>query len=198
MKKRVYFEKLLEMKYISHLDLVRFLERLFKISEVKLEYTKGFHPRPKMSFGNPISIGEEAYSEPFDVELAEELDDETIMNRLNSKAPRGFKVIKVETPITKGSIVKDFNGIEYEMIFEKVEEKEKFEKLLNQEEIIEEKEKKGKIKRRNLKEKLVSYTFNEVGVDLILDNISPNAYLRMANIDDVSNIVIKRLRYLNI
>lgn len=198
MKKRVYFEKLLEMKYISHLDLVRFLERLFKISEVKLEYTKGFHPRPKMSFGNPISIGEEAYSEPFDVELAEELDDETIMNRLNSKAPRGFKVIKVETPITKGSIVKDFNGIEYEMIFEKVEEKEKFEKLLNQEEIIEEKKKKGKIKRRNLKEKLVSYTFNEVGVDLILDNISPNAYLRMANIDDVSNIVIKRLRYLNI
>ncbi len=71
MIKRLFFEKSGEMQYLSHRDFLRFLERLFKIAGVPILYSKGFHPRPRMSFGSPISIGEEAFYEPFDLHLKE-------------------------------------------------------------------------------------------------------------------------------
>ncbi len=197
MKKRVYFEKLEEMKYISNLDLLRFLERLFKITNIKLEYSKGFNPRPKISFGNPISIGEEAYYEPFDIDLVEDMDSDEILNRLNAKVPKGFKVLQVEDRVTKGSITKDFSAIEYNIVFEENNDKNLFESLLNQKEILEKKEKRGKVKERNLKEKVVSYGIDGNKISLILDNISPNAYFRMVDID-MSKVIIRRMRYVNI
>ncbi len=197
MKKRVYFEKLEEMKYISNLDLLRFLERLFKITNIKLEYSKGFNPRPKISFGNPISIGEEAYYEPFDIDLVEDMDSDEILNRLNAKVPKGFKVLQVEDRVTKGSITKDFSAIEYNIVFEENKDKNLFESLLNQKEILEKKEKRGKVKERNLKEKVVSYGIDGNKISLILDNISPNAYFRMVDID-MSKVIIRRMRYVNI
>ncbi len=196
MKKRVYFEKLEEMKYISNLDLLRFLERLFKITNIKLEYSNGFNPRPKISFGNPISIGEEAYYEPFDIDLAEDMENEEILRRLNGKVPKGFKILEVEDRVSKGSIIKDFSAIEYDIIFEEASDKEIFITLLNQDEIIEKKEKKGKIKERNLKEKVVSFGINEDTIKLVLENVSPNAYFRMVDID-MSKVTIRRIKYVN-
>lgn len=116
MRKRIYFEKKGEMKYISNFDLARFLERLFKISGVSIEYTEGFSPRPKMSFGNPLSIGEEANFEPFDVSLLGNDDNEKIKEKLNSKVPRGFKILMVEDIDRKSVIVDDFGAIEYEIL----------------------------------------------------------------------------------
>lgn len=197
MKKRVYFEKLEEMKYISNLDLLRFLERLFKITSIKLEYSNGFNPRPKISFGNPISIGEEAYYEPFDIDLKEDMENEEILKRLNEKAPKGFKVLHVEERVSKGSIIKDFDGIEYDILFETEEDKTTFLNLLNQEEIIEIKEKKGRIKERNLKEKVVSFGIDKNVVKLILENVSPNAYFRMVDIE-MSKVTIRRIKYVNL
>lgn len=197
MKKRVYFEKLEEMKYISNLDLLRFLERLFKITSIKLEYSNGFNPRPKISFGNPISIGEEAYYEPFDIDLKEDMENEEILKRLNEKAPKGFKILHVEERVSKGSIIKDFDGIEYDILFETEEDKTTFLNLLNQEEIIEIKEKKGRIKERNLKEKVVSFGIDKNVVKLILENVSPNAYFRMVDIE-MSKVTIRRIKYVNL
>ena len=84
MKKRVYFDKYEDMRFISHLDLIRFLERLFKKTNLPIKYSNGFHPRPKMSFGNPISLGTEAFGEIMDIELEEDLSDAEVLRRLNS------------------------------------------------------------------------------------------------------------------
>lgn len=197
MRKRIYFEKKGEMKYISNFDLARFLERLFKISGVSIEYTEGFSPRPKMSFGNPLSIGEEANFEPFDVSLLGNDDNEKIKEKLNSKVPRGFKILMVEDIDRKSVIVDDFGAIEYEILFEDSASKESFVELLNRDEIIEEKkDKKGRIKRRNLKEKVVSWSSFGGGLNIVFENISPNAYFRMLELD-MTKIIIKRLRYVN-
>lgn len=198
MRKRIYFEKKGEMKYISNFDLARFLERLFKISGVPIEYTEGFSPRPKMSFGNPLSIGEEANFEPFDVSLLGNDDNEKIKEKLNSKVPRGFKILMVEDIDRKSAIVDDFGAIEYEILFEDSADRGIFVELINRDEIIEEKkDKKGRIKRRNLKEKVVSWSFFGEGLNIVLENISPNAYFRMLELD-MTKIIIKRLRYVNI
>ncbi|MGL5577896.1 MAG: TIGR03936 family radical SAM-associated protein, partial [Fusobacteriaceae bacterium] len=78
MKKRVYFNKIQEMKFISHLDLLRFFERVIIKSGIPVKYSQGFHPRPKLSFGNPVSLGTEAYNEIMEMELEREMENDEI------------------------------------------------------------------------------------------------------------------------
>lgn len=193
MKKRVYFDKFGEMKFISHLDLLRFFDRLLKKSQIPVKYSQGFHPRPKMSFGSPISLGTEAYNELMDFELEEPMSNEEVFNRLNSSNVVGFRVNKVEDVIGKASIMEEYTIMVYEV---ESEEKiiEKLETLLNQDEIVEVKEKKGKIATRNLKERIKHFerVGNKIAMEII--NTSPNSYLDLAGIEQ-QDVRIKRLGY---
>ena len=144
MKKRVYFDKCGEMKFISHLDLLRFFERLLAKSDIPVKYSEGFHPRPKMSFGNPISLGTEAYNEVMDFETDEEISNDEVLRRLNENAVLGFKVHKVEEVPRKSSIMEEFKDVIYEISGE-TQDMDKVEELLNRDEIIQLKEKRGKV-----------------------------------------------------
>lgn len=193
MKKRVYFDKFGEMKFISHLDLLRFFDRLLKKSQIPVKYSQGFHPRPKMSFGSPISLGTEAYNELMDFELEEPMSNEEVFNRLNSSNVVGFRVNKVEDVIGKASIMEEYTIMVYEVESEE-EIIEKLETLLNQDEIVEVKEKKGKIATRNLKERIKHFerVGNKIAMEII--NTSPNSYLDLAGIEQ-QDVRIKRLGY---
>ena len=197
MIKRLFFEKSGEMQYLSHRDFLRFLERLFKIAGVPILYSKGFHPRPRMSFGSPISIGEEAFYEPFDLDLKENIDNIELINKLNSKSPKGFKIFEAYDIDGKTSIVSSFNALLYQIEFDKTNEKQLFIDLLNNEKIIETRIKNGIKKCRDLKVNLVSLKDFGDYVEIILNNISPNAFIRMIELDQ-KYIKIKRIKYLNI
>ena len=54
--------------YISHLDLVRVFHRAFKRAGIKLEYSKGFNPHPKMVFAQLLSLGFTCLREFFEFE----------------------------------------------------------------------------------------------------------------------------------
>lgn len=192
MRKRIYFNKVSDMKYISHLDLIRFLERIFKRAHIDIKYSQGFHPRPKMSFLNPISLGTEAYNEPMEIELNEEISNEDLKNRINNIKILGFCVTDVEDTVTK-TFTEDFSSINYSIKGSKYDI-DKLEKLLHQNEIIEEKEKNGKITRRNLKERLVSFEKNDDELFITLINMSPNAFLLLLDIT-FQSVNIKRLGY---
>lgn len=197
MKKRVYFEKKEDMKYLSHLDFLRFLERLFKIADIPLVYSNGFNPRPKLSFGSPISIGEEVFYEPFDIELSTDINDDILVKNLNYKAPKGFNILKSETIDGKTSISSSFNATEFILEFELLEKKNMFINLLINGDLLEKKIKNGVTKLRDLRLNLVSWKENENSINLVLNNISPNAFLRMVDLNQ-ENIKIKRIKYLNI
>lgn len=197
MFKRLYFEKSGEMQYLSHRDFLRFLERLFKVSGIPVLYSRGFHPRPKMSFGSPISIGEEAFYEPFDLELKDTLENNELLEKLNSKAPKGFKILEAYDIDGRTSIVSSFSSCSYEIEFEKEEQMNLIFEILKKESIIEERIKDGVKKIRDLKVNVVSFEAKENRINLILNNISPNAFMRMANLDQ-KFIKIKRIKYLNI
>ena len=197
MIKRLFFEKSGEMQYLSHRDFLRFLERLFKIAGVPILYSKGFHPRPRMSFGSPISIGEEAFYEPFDLHLKINLDNVELINKLNSKSPKGFKIFESCDIDGRTSIVSSFNALLYHIECDKSNEKELFINLLNNEKIIETRIKNGIKKCRDLKVNLVSLKDFGDYVEIILNNISPNAFIRMVELDQ-KYIKIKRIKYLNI
>jgi radical SAM-linked protein len=193
MKKRVYFDKFGEMKFISHLDLLRFFDRLLKKSQIPVKYSQGFHPRPKMSFGSPISLGTEAYNELMDFELETPMSNEEVFDRLNSSNVVGFRVNKVEDVIGKASIMKEYTIMVYEIESEE-EIITKLETLLNQEEIVEVKEKKGKVTTRNLKERIKSFRREGDMIEMEIINTSPNSYLDLAGIEQ-QDVKIKRLGY---
>lgn len=193
MKKRVYFDKFGEMKFISHLDLLRFFDRLLKKSQIPVKYSQGFHPRPKMSFGSPISLGTEAYNELMDFELETPMSNEEVFDRLNSSNVVGFRVNKVEDVIGKASIMEEYTIMVYEIESEE-EIITKLETLLNQEEIVEVKEKKGKVTTRNLKERIKSFRREGNMIEMEIINTSPNSYLDLAGIEQ-QDVKIKRLGY---
>lgn len=193
MKKRVFFDKYEEMRFISHLDLLRFLERLFQKVNLPIKYSNGFHPRPKMSFGNPISLGTEAFGEIMDIELEEELSVEEVLKRLNSTEILGFHVTRVEDLSEKGNITEEYP---YTLYLVKSSEitLDKLGELLAQESILETKIKKGKEVTRELKERIVSWERTENGIQLCTINISPNAYLELLGIRQ-QEVRIQRLGY---
>ena len=193
MKKRVYFDKYGEMKFISHLDLLRFFERLFNKAEIPVKYSEGFHPRPKMSFGSPISLGTEAYNEIMDFETDTEISNEEVIKRLNEGGVLGFKVHKVEEVPRKSSIMEEFTNMLYTVEGSK-EDMDKLEELFNRDEILEVREKKGKTVTRNLKERLKTFSREGNKISMEIVNTSPNSYLEMVGVEQ-QDVQIKRLGY---
>ena len=57
------------MKFIGHLDMVRYFQKVMRRSEVDVAYSEGFSPRQKMSFAAPLSVGVLSRGEYFDLEV---------------------------------------------------------------------------------------------------------------------------------
>ena len=191
MKKRIFFDKYGEMRFISHLDMLRFTDRLLKKAHIPMKYSQGFHPRPKISLGNPVSLGTEAFNEIMDIELSELMSNEEVMERMNSAAVPGFKVNRVETIEDKKSIVETYTNAIFEISGDS-KDIDILESLFNQEEIIERKEKNGKIVERNLGERVKSFSRIGDTINLELVNTSPNSFLILANVDIKNVKIIKK------
>ncbi|MFA6708150.1 MAG: TIGR03936 family radical SAM-associated protein [Fusobacterium sp.] len=191
MKKRLFFNKYDEMKYISNLDLLRVMDRLLRRSGVPIKYTQGFHPRPKISLGNPISLGTEAFNEPMDIDLKEEMTNEEVMKRLNSKEILGFEFIKVIDIDGKTSIVQDYKNMEFE-IGGLGSSTNKFIELISQDEIILVKEKKGKTTSKDLKPRIKEYRIVGEKLILVLESMSPNSLLKLCGIK-IEELEIKKI-----
>ena len=70
------FSKTGNIRFISHLDLLRLFKRTFKRSGIELVYSQGFNPHPKLGFAQPLSLGYEG--------LAEILEFETVREELEA------------------------------------------------------------------------------------------------------------------
>lgn len=190
MKKRLFFNKYDDMKYISHLDLLRVMDRLLRRSGVPIKYSQGFHPRPKISLGNPISLGTEAFNEPMDIELREDMTNDELMKRLNSKSVLGFEFTKVIDIDGKTSIADEYKEMRYEITGDP-SSLEKLYNLLSQDDILLIKEKKGKVETKNLKPRIKFFERKEDMVNLIIENMSPNSLLNICEVA-IKDVAIKR------
>lgn len=192
MKKRLFFNKYEEMKYISHLDLLRFMDRILRKSGIPVKYSQGFHPRPKVSLGNPISLGTDAFNEAMDIELREDMTNEELFKRLNNKCVIGFEFTKVMDIDGKTSIAEEYKEMKFE-IQGPGSSIEKIENLLGQDEIILTKEKKGKIESKDLKPRIKKYEIDKENnkITMILENMSPNSLLNICGVK-VEDVSIKK------
>jgi len=109
-KVRTVFAKKDRAKYISHLDLNRFMMRVFRKSGLPIWYTEGYNPHPYIMFALALSLGFESECEIMDFSLTEGVSFGKIKKSLNSIMPEGLKILSVVTP--KYSI-KDITKAEY-------------------------------------------------------------------------------------
>ncbi|MGV3760661.1 MAG: TIGR03936 family radical SAM-associated protein [Actinomycetota bacterium] len=69
MKARVRYDKRGKIRFLSHRDLARVWERTLRRAGVRVAYSEGFSPRPKLSFGLALSTGYESLGEYLDIDL---------------------------------------------------------------------------------------------------------------------------------
>jgi len=94
------------LKYISHLDVLRFIQRSVKRAGIKAKYSEGFNPHMKTSFGYPLSLGIESIGEYFELELNENIEPELFKDKMNSVMPKEMQIIKADYSNDAESLMK--------------------------------------------------------------------------------------------
>lgn len=92
---RVEYEKGRNIKYLSHLDMVRAWERLLRRCDLKVKLTQGFNPHFCLSLGTVLPVGVWGKREYLDVELAEQVGEKELLDSLRKHAPLGIGINKL-------------------------------------------------------------------------------------------------------
>lgn len=102
---RLWLSKQGRIKYVSHLDMFRLMQRAVRRAEIPLWYTEGFNPHPYISFLLALSLGTEGLREPVDIRIVDNISNEEIKNRLNAAMPEGLRVEDVTSPVKKPAAI---------------------------------------------------------------------------------------------
>lgn len=96
MKARIKFSKNGPIKFIGHLDVMRYFQKAIRRADIDIAYSKGFSPHQIMSFAQPLGVGVESDGEYVDVELNSAISSEDVKNKLNAVMNEGIKVESVK------------------------------------------------------------------------------------------------------
>lgn len=90
------------MKFIGHLDIMRFFQKALRRADIPVAFSGGFSPHMIMSFANPLGVGLTSDGEYFDLELTEPISSEEAIKRLNAQMAEGMEVLSfVQIPDDK-------------------------------------------------------------------------------------------------
>ena len=95
MKIRIKFSKYGNMKFIGHLDVMRYFQKAIRRADLNIRYSGGFSPHQIMSFAAPLGVGITSRSEYVDIELLDEEVPAGMKERLNAQMAEGFEVVDV-------------------------------------------------------------------------------------------------------
>ena len=187
MKLRIRFSKFGPIKYVGHLDMMRFFQKAIKASGLPVKYTEGFSPHQVLSFAAPLGVGTESESEYCDLELTESENIGQYFDVLNEEMCdglkiRGFYVLPEKAKNAMASV----QGASYRIVLKNEDCRtlltESVTKFLSSETVLSYKETKTGTKERNLKEAV--YDIREENGDLIFTcdassggNLKPSALL---------------------
>lgn len=93
MKIRMKFSKQGPLKFIGHLDIMRYFQKVMRRADVDIRYSEGFSPHQIMSFASPLGVGILSNGEYVDIEVNSTEDSRTMMERINRENAEGFRVL---------------------------------------------------------------------------------------------------------
>ncbi len=104
MKIRIKFAKEGAMKFIGHLDIMRYFQRAIRRAGIDVAYSEGFSPHMIMSFANPLGVGLTSEAEYFDLVIRTSYSSQELIRRLNETMVEGIRVLNVvQVPEEKAS-----------------------------------------------------------------------------------------------
>ena len=93
MKVRIKFSKEGPVKFVGHLDTMRYFQKAIRRANLPVAFSGGFSPHMIMSFAAPLGVGTESLGEYFDLELAETVPTSEITRRLDAVMVEGVHVL---------------------------------------------------------------------------------------------------------
>ena len=95
MKARIKFRKYGPLRFIGHLDVMRFFQKLMRRSDIPIAFTGGYSPHMIMSFASPLGIGLSSDGEYLDIELTSPVDSLEAVKRMNAECVEGIQVLSL-------------------------------------------------------------------------------------------------------
>lgn len=96
MKIRIKFAKYGALRFIGHLDVMRFFQKAIRRAGIDVAYSTGFSPHQIMSFAAPLGVGICSLGEYMDVEICSHQGGEDLQKRLSGVCPYGIKILDVK------------------------------------------------------------------------------------------------------
>ncbi|MCL5022266.1 MAG: TIGR03960 family B12-binding radical SAM protein [Nitrospirae bacterium] len=114
---RVRFAKTVELRYLSHRELMTAVTRAVRRADVPVLYSQGFHPSPRLSFGPPLNVGVSGLREYFDIEIKPGRALADMKDAVNRQLPEGLRLGEVRfIPLNETSLQSFISKYEYEII----------------------------------------------------------------------------------
>ena len=88
----IYYSKQGPARHFGHLELVNIFLRALKRARITVKYSEGFHPKPKISFDDPLPVGIESQQERFVLTVPDYVRPQMIARQLNEQLPAGLSV----------------------------------------------------------------------------------------------------------
>ena len=105
-KLRLRFSKTGRAIYLSHLDLMRTMQRAFLRAGYQLKYSEGFNPHAQISILLPLSVGCASVCELMDFQLTEDVDLAALPERLTAAMPEGIEAMEAYPMENKSKFLK--------------------------------------------------------------------------------------------
>jgi len=165
------FTKLGRLKFISHLDTMRVLQRSLRRTKIPVKHSEGYNPHPKLSIAFPLSLGIESTGEYGEVELIGDISTAEFVKKMNNNLPEGMNITEADEYKNKKAVSALISSqiYNFSLVFEREDDFEEALKSLNtildDDYIIERvRKKKNKIKRRTIN--IVEYISFDMTIDI--------------------------------
>lgn len=186
MKVRVKFTKGGYLKFIGHLDMMRYFQKAIRRAKIKIRYTEGFSPHQVMSFAAPLGLGDISECEYMDIDVLESGSSQEMVDRLNAVMVEGIEVKSWRLlPEKAKNAMAAMAAADYELSFREGYEPEDWDGFVNglseyvgQEQILIQKKTKKSIKEVDIKPLIYQFEIRDHRIFLqvsagSLNNLKP-------------------------
>ena len=91
---RIKFQKSGAMKFIGHLDMMRYFQKAIRRAGIDITYTGGYSPHQVMSFAAPLGVGITSDGEYFDIEVTSTKSSQESLEALNQVMVEGISILE--------------------------------------------------------------------------------------------------------
>lgn len=118
MKVRIKFKKYGVMKFIGHLDIMRYFQKAMRRAQIDIAYSEGFSPHQIMSFAAPLGVGITSDGEYLDIEVHSSRSSKVSIQALNDAMVDGMEVTEyVQLPDQAKKSMTIVAGAEYQVYY---------------------------------------------------------------------------------